>query len=210
MMMRRSWTVSVVWQYEDFFCAALMESLFPIKPNVVLYCSPLLPVYKQSEVWVLVLSVVNVCLEAAFKRNSWQRFGFSVCLSFTCRNQPFVARWFTGSQARDEIVSFCDFSAARRDHRRPGRWHGDHPRVRPHLPSSWTAPPADPDFAVHGGCCIICTSLDESVKEYTDWSESNRESYVLDTRVWRKSQQQFGATTDGWLCVWSSCVTSFV
>lgn len=39
---------------------------------------------------------------------------------------------------------------AGRHHCRPGRWYGDHPRVRPHLPATWTSPSTDPDHAVHG------------------------------------------------------------
>lgn len=49
-----------------------------------------------------------------------------------------------------EMKRVSDVFPAGCDHRRPGRRHRDHPRMRPHLPAARAAPPADPDPALHG------------------------------------------------------------
>lgn len=55
-------------------------------------------------------------------------------------------RWNSPGQGSDIVL----FLTAGRDHCRPGRWHGDHPRVRAHLPAARAAPATDPDCPVHG------------------------------------------------------------
>lgn len=98
----------------------------------------------------------------------------SLCLSFACCNQltyPADVFLSTCSEAEMKSVFACVLCPAGCDHRGPGRWHGDHPRVRPHLAAAWAAPSADPDCALHGKSCNLNTQRNRHTR--CCWAQGN-------------------------------------